>query len=119
MGGTVEKTKTLIYRTGLALFFALTPVVTTLADPPTLGILSPNAATAGGADFTLLVTGSNFTSDAIVQWNGDDRSTTFVSTTQLTASIAASDIAATAMVNVTVVIDEEREREDNGVVMSP
>ena len=97
----------LLYRAGLTLIFGWTSVGAAFADPPTLSVLSPNAATAGGGDFTLLVNGLDFTSDAVLQWNGDARSTTFVSATQLTASIAAADIAATGMVNVTVVIDQD------------
>src|SRR4030095_8689171 len=39
---------------------------------------------------------------SVVRWNGSDRATTFVSSTQLTAAISASDIAMAGTVNVTV-----------------
>ncbi|HMZ22166.1 MAG TPA: hypothetical protein PLD20_29815, partial [Blastocatellia bacterium] len=71
-----------------------TPVITTL---------SPNSATAGGAAFTLTVNGSGFINGSTVQWNGNARTTTFVSATQLTAAIPATDIANTGNANVTVV----------------
>jgi hypothetical protein len=70
---------------------------------PTLTSLAPNSATAGGAAFTLTVNGTNFISSSTVQWNGSNRSTTFVSATQVTAAIPASDIAAAGTAQVTVV----------------
>ena len=66
----------------------------TINDPvPTATALSPSSATAGGAAFTLTVTGTNFVSGSVVQWNGSARTTALVSGTQLTAAILASDIA--------------------------
>src|SRR5215469_9838157 len=66
------------------------------------GSLNPSSATAGGAAFTLTITGSNFISSSTVQWNGSARTTTFVSSTSLQAAITAADIATpgTAMVTV-------------------
>jgi uncharacterized protein (TIGR03437 family) len=69
---------------------------------PTLAGLSPSSAAAGGPAFTLTVTGNNFINGAVVRWSGADRATSFVSATQLTASITAADIAAAATVSVTV-----------------
>jgi len=69
---------------------------------PTLNSISPTSATAGGAVFTLTVDGSNFVSGSVVRWNGNSRTTTFVSATQLTASIPASDIASGGTAQVTV-----------------
>src|SRR5262249_45828763 len=60
---------------------------------PTLTSLSPSTAIAGGAAFTLTVTGSNFVGSSVVRWNGVDRTTTFGSATQVQAAISASDIA--------------------------
>jgi len=75
------------------------------ADPhaPAISSLSPDHATAGSAAFTLTVNGSNFVSGATVQWNGSNRTTTFVSNTKLTASISAADIATAGTAQVTVV----------------
>jgi hypothetical protein len=70
---------------------------------PTISALSPNSVTAGGPAFTLTVTGTNFVSGATVQVNGASRTTTFVSATQLTAAIPASDLAAAATLQITVV----------------
>ena len=69
---------------------------------PTLTLLSPSSVTAGGAGFTLTVTGTNFVSASVVQWNGSDLTTSFVSSTQLTAPISASDISTAGTVAVTV-----------------
>ena len=52
---------------------------------PVLSTLSPTSATAGGAGFTLTVTGSNFVTASVINWNGAPRTTTFVSSTQLRA----------------------------------
>src|SRR5207302_231451 len=53
----------------------------------------PSSATAEGVGFTLTVSGSSFVASSLVQWNGTARTTTFVSSTQLQAAIAAGDIA--------------------------
>jgi galactose oxidase-like protein/Big-like domain-containing protein/Kelch motif protein len=71
--------------------------------PPTVSSLSPNSATAGGVAFTLTVNGTNFVSGSSVRWNGAARTSTFVSSTRLTAAIAAADIAVSGTAPVTVV----------------
>ncbi len=70
---------------------------------PTLTAVSPSAATAGGAAFTLTASGSGFVAGSAVHWNGTARTTQFVSSTQLTAAIAASDIVTAGTAQVTVV----------------
>ena len=60
---------------------------------PSITSSSPNSGPVAGADFTLTLMGSGFISGSIVRWNGTDRTTTFVSSTQLEASISASDVA--------------------------
>ena len=69
---------------------------------PSLASLAPSSTTAGGATFTLTLNGSGFVSTSVVRWNGANRATTFVSTTQLTASIPASDRLDGGTVTVTV-----------------
>jgi hypothetical protein len=87
---------------GGAVSNALTFTITD-ASTPTLTTLSPSSAVAGGPGFTLTVNGSNFVSGVSgVRWNGEDRTTTFVSATQLTAAITAGDIAAPGTASVTV-----------------
>jgi hypothetical protein len=69
---------------------------------PVLTSVSPTTATAGGAALTLTANGSNFVAGSTLQWNGAARTTTFVSATQLTATIAAADIATAGSASVTV-----------------
>ena len=78
-------------------------VIFTVNNPvPFLTSISPPSGTAGGTGFTLTATGSNFVTTSSVQWNGSNRTTTYVSPTQLTAAILASDIASVGSANVTV-----------------
>jgi uncharacterized protein (TIGR03437 family) len=69
---------------------------------PVISSLNPNSANAGGAAFTLTVNGSGFIASSVVRWQGSDRTTTFVSSTQLSAAISVSDIANVGTANVTV-----------------
>src|ERR1700751_5924334 len=62
---------------------------------PTITTISPNTTVAGGAAFTLTITGTNFVATSVVNFGGTARSTTFVSSTQLTAAIPAAAIAST------------------------
>jgi uncharacterized protein (TIGR03437 family) len=81
------------------------PVSFSIGDPaqaPALLSLDPRTAAAGGPAFTLTVTGTNFTSASIVRWNDTDRPTTFISATQITAAIPATDIATRGMASVKV-----------------
>jgi len=50
----------------------------------------------------LTVTGSGFISGSVVQWNGSTLPTAFVGSTELTASVPASDLASAGSVQVTV-----------------
>ncbi len=70
---------------------------------PTVTAVSPSTVSSGGAAFTLTVNGANFVSTSVVKWGGADRTTTFVSASQLTAAIPASDIGAAGTAAVTVV----------------
>jgi uncharacterized repeat protein (TIGR01451 family) len=77
---------------------------TTVNNPiPAISNLSPSTRPPGAATFTLTVNGSNFVSGSSVRWNGSTRTTTYVSSAQVTASIPDSDIAATGTASVTVV----------------
>jgi photosystem II stability/assembly factor-like uncharacterized protein len=76
--------------------------VSSIAGLPAISSLSPASVTAGAAQFTLTVTGSNFASGAVVEWNGANLTTTFVSSTELTATVPASDVASAGTATVTV-----------------
>jgi hypothetical protein len=64
--------------------------------------LSPWSASPGGTGFTLAVQGSGFSGDSVVRWNGANRTTTYIDSTHLTASIPASDIAAAGVAYISV-----------------
>ncbi len=67
--------------------------------------LSPVSRAAGLGGFTLTVNGTNFTGTSTVKWNGSARTTAFVSSTQLTATINASDVATAGTVTPVTVTD--------------
>lgn len=73
------------------------------APAPVISSVSPDAATVGGAAFTLTVNGSNFVSASAVNWNGAGLATTYVGATQLTAQVPAANIASAGTANITVV----------------
>jgi hypothetical protein len=75
----------------------------TITNPsPTITTISPSTTVAGSGGFTLTITGTNFVTNSVVRWNGSPRTTTFVSSTVLTATIPASDVATAGTANVTV-----------------
>jgi WD40-like Beta Propeller Repeat len=69
----------------------------------TIDFISPAAATAGSASFTLTVTSNTggFVTQSVVQWNGKTIPSTYVSANVVTATVAASLITkpGTAFVN--------------------
>jgi hypothetical protein len=69
---------------------------------PVIATLTPNVATAGDAQFTLTVTGSNFGADAVVFWNGVALPSSYASTTRVMATVSAADVATAGAVPVTV-----------------
>jgi trimeric autotransporter adhesin len=75
---------------------------------PLITSLSPANAVPGSGAFTLTVNGSNFvaptlqTPGSTVAWNSAPLVTTFVSSTSLTASVPASDIATPGSASVSV-----------------
>jgi hypothetical protein len=75
----------------------------TIDNPlPSLTSTSPTHVTGGGTAFTLTVQGSDFVPNSVVRWNGSDRTTTYVSATELQAAITAADIASGGEAQVTV-----------------
>ncbi|PYT66216.1 MAG: hypothetical protein DMG41_26280 [Acidobacteria bacterium] len=81
---------------------APTPVPIPSNPVPAITSISPTGATAGGATFTLTVSGTGFISTSVVRWNGNDRPTAFQDSTHMTAQIPASDIATVAAASVAV-----------------
>jgi hypothetical protein len=94
-------------------------ILATQPNSPLISGVSPATASPKGAAFTLTVNGSNFVagnanspctsepvsgpfSGSVVSWNGSPRCTNFVSATQLTAQISATDIVTTGCDNISV-----------------
>jgi hypothetical protein len=69
---------------------------------PAISSLAPHEIYANSPGFTLTVNGTNFVNGATVRWGGTNRTTTFISATQLTAAITSGDVATARTVKVTV-----------------
>jgi hypothetical protein len=69
------------------------PVITTLA---------PASLNVGAPDTLLTVTGAGYVSGSVIQLNGANLATTYVSATQLKATIAAAQLSAPGTLNITV-----------------
>jgi hypothetical protein len=73
-------------------------------DTPAITSIFPSSAAAGGPGFTLNVAGTGFISTSVVYWNNSARTTTFNATsTQLSISVTAQDIATPGTAQVVVV----------------
>ncbi|MGA3161654.1 MAG: FG-GAP-like repeat-containing protein [Terracidiphilus sp.] len=69
-------------------------VTVSLVNPvPDINGISPAFTSAGGATFTLTVTGTGFMANSTVYWGSSSLSTTYGSATQLTAQVPAADVA--------------------------
>jgi IPT/TIG domain len=73
------------------------------ATTPIISSLSPGSAVAGGADMVLTVKGTHFTVSSVVKFNGISLTTTFISASQLSATIPAAAIASGGAAQVVVV----------------
>jgi trimeric autotransporter adhesin len=82
---------------------ASTTVTGSLYSPaPTASSISPNLVQAGSAAFTLTVNGTGFNTATTVNLGNTALTTTYVSPTQVTASVSASEIANYGWAPVTV-----------------
>ncbi len=81
---------------------AQTVIVTASSSTLSISGLSPGQATLRGQTFTLTVNGSGFLAGATVQWNGSPLPTTYISGSQLQASVSANLIATAGVANVSV-----------------
>lgn len=77
----------------------------TLVDPrpvPAIAALSPTFVASGDAGVTLQVTGTGFAADSSVRVGGSARTTTFVSSTRLDATLGSGDLANVGTLSITV-----------------
>ncbi len=70
---------------------------------PTLTSLSPDAAMLGDSTATLMLTGTNFTPQSAVEWNGMQLPTTYLSSTQVQAQVSDYYLSTPETVFITVV----------------
>jgi FG-GAP-like repeat len=78
------------------------PVTAQNPVPSTNQPLVPEAIAPGGTSFAVTVNGTGFVPASVVNWNGSPRATSYVSGSQLTVTIPASDIATSSTASVTV-----------------
>jgi len=76
--------------------------ITGLNGVPTITSLNPNTKVEGSPAFVMTVTGTNFFSGSQVRFDGSMRTTTFVSSTQVTAQIESGDLIGQGTASVTV-----------------
>ncbi|HEV7396170.1 MAG TPA: IPT/TIG domain-containing protein [Pyrinomonadaceae bacterium] len=75
---------------------------TSTFSPPSITELVPNSVPVNSVPFAFTVNGTNFSTDAIVVWNGTPLSTTFLSSNQLVAVLAAIDLMNVGLIRVYV-----------------
>ena len=68
---------------------------------PVISSISPPSVAAGGGAASVSVTGWNFLPNSVIRWNGTDRNTDFVSSSELRVSIFAEDIAIAGTAQIT------------------
>jgi uncharacterized protein (TIGR03437 family) len=100
---TAGTTSVTVINPGGTISNALTFTTGAASSTPTITSLSPSSAAAGGSLFTLTVNGSGFVSGSAIQWNGSALSTTYLSGTQLSASVASNLIASAGSASITVI----------------
>lgn len=81
---------------------ALSLVIQAL-PPMTVTGVSPTTVPAGNSSFTITIIGTGFASGATVKWGSTSLTTTFVSSTELRATVSAALVASTGTAQVTVV----------------
>src|SRR5215475_1915500 len=69
---------------------------------PTIANLNPPNVIANSGQFSLVVTGTKFNSNAVVNFNGAPMATAFTSSTSVTATVPNTAIATAGNVPVTV-----------------
>ncbi len=77
--------------------------VIALNTAPTISSITPSSVSAGSPDTVVTIVGSDFLASSTVQFNSVDlATTTFASSTQMTATIPAAHLAATSTNTITV-----------------
>lgn len=88
------------------------------APIPILGSVAPTSVPVGGAAYTMQLAGTGFTGDSTVLINGSARTTTFVSSSSLSAQVLATDIATAGQLNVQVMTPAPGGGTSNSVIVA-
>ena len=80
-----------------AVNFTVAPV-----PPLTLNSVFPSVIAAGGSGLTLTATGLSFAPNAVIRWNGTALTTSPVSSTELRATVPATDVATVGSASISV-----------------
>jgi hypothetical protein len=81
------------------------PATFTIEPPsPIITSLSPASIATGNAQFTLTINGTGFTSSVLAEWDSIRLATTYVSATQLKATIPASLLAVAGQASIVVYV---------------
>ena len=78
------------------------PIVGPNSPTPSVSSITPNTISTGSPDFQLVVKGSNFASNAVVEWNNMPLATAFSNSGQVVALVPAADVVTQGMANVAV-----------------
>jgi hypothetical protein len=105
------RTRTVTY--GIAVLFLVIWISAPALAAPVLTSIDPTSTIKGGSSFILTATGSNFTSECQVRWEGTGLSTTYITSTSLNAIILQSYITSAGIKNVSVVNTSSLEASDN------
>src|SRR5246127_805352 len=82
-----------------SLTFTITPAP---SNVPTITSISPTTVLAGSAGVTLVLTGTNFAPQSTVSVNNTNRSTLFISTTNLQVNLTTADLATAGTLSIAV-----------------
>lgn len=89
-------------RRAFLLPLALVAAQCAFAQSPVIDHIAPTSAIVGNAGFTIFVSGYGFPGGATVYWNGAPLTTTFISSSQLSASVPTANLSAVGPVQVIV-----------------
>lgn len=64
--------------------------------------LTPGSVPVNSVPFIMTINGSNFTTDAVVFWQGTPQSTTFITSNQLIVKVTDTDLLFTGLVPIYV-----------------
>jgi len=78
------------------------PLIMTVFSSPSIMTLTPDSVPVNSVPFTMTINGSNFTTDAVVFWQGTPQSTFFVTSSQLMVKVTDTDLMFTGLVPIYV-----------------